>query len=105
MLSVHDRGFEPSDRSVAGHWEGDIIVGPHNRSAIDTLVERQTRYVKLLHLPAHNSTELSTALVKTRNELPPPLRPTVTWDQGTEMARHLDITQGDGHHDLLLRCR
>lgn len=57
MLSVHDRGFEPTDRSVAGHWEGDLIVGPHNRSAIGTLVERQTRYVKLLHLPAHNSTE------------------------------------------------
>ena len=96
MLSVHDRGFEPTDRSVAGHWEGDLIVGPHNRSAIGTLVERQTRYVKLLHLPAHNSTELLTALVRTLNELPPPLRRTVTWDQGTEMARHLDITQATG---------
>jgi IS30 family transposase len=96
MLSVHDRGFEPTDRSVAGHWEGDLIVGPHNRSAIGTLVERQTRYVKLLHLPAHNSTELLTALVKTLNELPPPLRRTVTWDQGTEMARHLDITHATG---------
>lgn len=96
MLSVHDRGFEPTDRSVAGHWEGDLIVGPHNRSAIGTLVERQTRYVKLLHLPAHNSTALLTALVRTLNELPPPLRRTVTWDQGTEMARHLDITQATG---------
>jgi IS30 family transposase len=96
MLSVHDRGFEPTDRSVAGHWEGDLIVGPHNRSAIGTLVERQTRYVKLLHLPAHNSTELLTVLVRMLNELPPPLRRTVTWDQGTEMARHLDITQATG---------
>lgn len=42
MLSVHDRGFEPKDRSIAGHWEGDLIVGPDNRSAIGTLVERQT---------------------------------------------------------------
>ncbi len=96
MLSVHDRGFEPTDRSVAGHWEGDLIVGPHNRSAIGTLVERQTRFVKLLHLPAHNSTELLTALVRTLNELPPTLRRTVTWDQGTEMARHLEITQATG---------
>lgn len=96
MLSVHDRGFEPTDRSVAGHWEGDLIVGPHNRSAIGTLVERQTRFVRLLHLPAHNSTELLHALVKTLNELPPPLRRTVTWDQGTEMARHLEITQATG---------
>ncbi|MEV5070132.1 IS30 family transposase [Microbacterium sp. LMI12-1-1.1] len=96
MLSVHDRGFEPTDRSIAGHWEGDLIVGPHNRSAIGTLVERQTRFVKLLHLPAHNSTELLRALVRTLNELPPPLRRTVTWDQGTEMARHLEITQATG---------
>lgn len=96
MLSVHDRGFEPTDRSVAGHWEGDLIVGPHSRSAIGTLVERQTRFVKLLHLPAHNSTELLHALVRTLNELPPPLRRTVTWDQGTEMARHLEITQATG---------
>lgn len=70
MLSVHDRGFDPTDRSIAGHWEGDLIVGPHNRSAIGTLVERQTRFVKLLHLPAHNSTELLHALVRTLNELP-----------------------------------
>lgn len=96
MLSVHDRGFEPTDRSIAGRWEGDLIVGPHNRSAIGTLVERQTRYVKLLHLPAHNSTELLAALVSTLNELPPALRQTVTWDQGTEMARHLEITQATG---------
>lgn len=73
--------------------EGDLIVGPHNRSAIGTLVERQTRFVKLLRLPAHNSTELLHALVRTLNELPPPLRRTVKWDQGTEMARHLEITQ------------
>ena len=96
MLSVHDRGFEPTDRSIAGHWEGDLIVGPHSRSAIGTLVERQTRFVRLLHLPAHNSTELLHALVRTLNELPPPLRRTVTWDQGTEMARHLEITQATG---------
>ncbi|KJL45889.1 Integrase core domain protein [Microbacterium trichothecenolyticum] len=96
MLSVHDRGFEPTDRSTAGHWEGDLIVGPHSRSAIGTLVERQTRFVKLLHLPAHNSTELLHALVRTLNQLPSPLRRTVTWDQGTEMARHLEITQATG---------
>lgn len=76
MLSVHDRCFEPTDRSESGHWEGDLIVGPHNRSAIGTLVERQTRYVKLLHLPAHNSIELHAALVRTFQELPPHLRHT-----------------------------
>ena len=96
MLSVHERGFEPTDRSEAGHWEGDLIVGPHNRSAIGTLVERQTRYVKLLHLPAHNSSELHAALVLVLGQLPPALRRTLTWDQGTEMAKHLDITTDTG---------
>ncbi|MBB2893590.1 IS30 family transposase [Flexivirga oryzae] len=96
MLSVHERGFDPADRSVAGHWEGDLIVGPHNRSAIGTLVERQTRYVKLLHLNAHNSIELHAAIMKALRELPPTLRRTLTWDQGTEMAKHLDISADTG---------
>lgn len=103
MLAVDDRGFDPTDRSIAGHWEGDLIVGPHNRSAIGTLVERQTRFVKLLHLPAHNSTELLHALVRTLNELPSPLRRTVTWDQGTEMAPAPRDHPGDRNENLLLR--
>ena len=90
-----ERPAAAADRAVPGHWEGDLIIGT-GRSAIGTLVERQTRFVRLLHLPAHNSTELLHALVRTLNELPPPLRRTVTWDQGTEMARHLEITQATG---------
>ena len=73
-----------------------MILGPHNRSAIGTLVERQTRYVKLLHLSAHNSIELHAALVRTLRELPPTLRRTLTWDQGTEMAKHLDAPADTG---------
>ena len=96
MLSVHERGFEPTDRTQAGHWEGDLIVGPHNRSAIGTLVERQTRYVKLVHLRAYNSIEMHAALVRCLNALPPVLRQTLTWDQGTEMAKHLDVTADTG---------
>jgi len=96
MLSVHERGFEPTDRSEAGHWEGDLIVGPHHRSAIGTLVERQTRYVKLLHLPTLNSIAVHDALVGRLSELPPTLRRTLTWDQGTEMAKHLDVTTATG---------
>ncbi|WES65633.1 IS30 family transposase [Microbacter sp. GSS18] len=96
MLSIHERGFDPTDRTTPGHWEGDLIVGPHNRSAIGTLVERRTRFVKLLHLPGHDSTALHRALVTALNELPPPLRRTLTWDQGTEMARHLDVTADTG---------
>ncbi|NYG06907.1 IS30 family transposase [Phycicoccus badiiscoriae] len=96
MLSIHDRDFGPADRSVAGHWEGDLILGPHNRSAIGTLVERQTRYVKLLHLPAHTSAGLHEAVVRSFGHLPPGLRRSITWDQGTEMAKHLDIANDTG---------
>jgi IS30 family transposase len=96
MLSIHDREFEPTDRSVAGSWEGDLIVGPHHRSAIGTLLERQTRYVKLLHLNALTSSELHTVLVRVLGALPEGLRRTLTWDQGTEMAKHLDITADTG---------
>jgi IS30 family transposase len=70
MLSIHDRGFEPTDRSAAGHWEGDLIVGPHHRSAIATLIEPQTRYVKLVHLSAQDSATLRNGLVTTLEELP-----------------------------------
>lgn len=96
MVSVHDRGFDADDRSQAGHWEGDLIVGPNHRSGIGTLVERQTRYVKLLHLTAQDSTTLHAALVATLGVLPASLRRSLTWDQGSEMARHLDVTADTG---------
>jgi IS30 family transposase len=96
MLSIHERGFDLADRSAAGHWEGDLIVGPHHRSAIATLVERQTRFVKLVHLPAQDSATLRTRLVTTMEGLPVGLRQSLTWDQGTEMARHLEITAAIG---------
>jgi hypothetical protein len=55
MLSIHDRPFDPANRSEPGHWEGDVIVGSKHGSAIGTLVERQTRTIRLLHLPVHDS--------------------------------------------------
>lgn len=73
-----------------------MILGPQNRSAIGTLVERQTRYVELLHLPVFNSSEMHAALVRVLREMPPELRRTLTWAQGTEMARHLDVTIDTG---------
>jgi len=96
MLSIHEREFAPSDRSVPGYWEGGLIVGSHNRSVIGTLVERQTRYVKLLHLPSRDSQTLYAALVAGMGHLPAGLRKTLTWDQGTEMASHLDVTRDTG---------
>lgn len=56
MLSIHQRPFAPDDRSETGHWEGDLIVGRAQGSVIGTLVERQTRTIRLLH-PAHRNRE------------------------------------------------
>ncbi len=91
MLSIHERDFDPADRSTPGNWEGDLIIGKGQRSAIGTLVERKSRYVKLLHLGWRDSTNLHHAIVNSMNPLPPHLRLSVTWDQGTEMAQHQEI--------------
>ncbi|WP_431237359.1 IS30 family transposase [Mycolicibacterium aichiense] len=89
MLTIHDRPFPPIDRSQAGHWEGDLIIGDNHLSAIGTLVERQTRTLRLVHLPRADSDSSRAALVVRMQDLPPALLWSITWDQGTEMARHL----------------
>lgn len=93
MLTIHDRPFPPADRSEAGHWEGDLIIGDNHLSAIGTLVERQTRMVRLVHLPRADSDALHGALVARMRDLPAALMRSITWDQGTEMARHLATTE------------
>jgi transposase, IS30 family len=92
MLSIHQRPFAPADRSQPGHWEGDLIVGKNQRSAIGTLVERQTRLIRLMHLPARDADSLRIAIATTVGGLPSNLIRSITWDQGIEMARHTDIT-------------
>lgn len=92
MLSIHQRPFAPEDRSEAGHWEGDLIVGKDAGSAIGTLVERRSRTLRLLHLPQRDGHSLHDALAVRMADLPPSMVRSITWDQGTEMARHLTIT-------------
>lgn len=92
MLSIHERPFPPTDRSEAGHWEGDLIVGRGHQSAIGTLVERQTRLIRLVYLPERDGHAFHQALVARMRDLPAGLIRSITWDQGTEMARHLRIS-------------
>jgi IS30 family transposase len=96
ILTIHQRRFLPEDRSQAGHWEGDLIIGKSQRSAIGTLVERQTRLVRLLHLPLRDGHALHQALMARMRDLPRGLLRSITWDQGTEMARHTTISKSLG---------
>ena len=97
MVSISERPAEVDDRSVPGHWEGDLILGRKNLSAIGTLVERSARYVMLLHLPAkHGAIEVRDAMAASMATLPDLMRRSVTWDQGSEMAQHRAFTISTG---------
>jgi len=106
MINIAERPAEAEDRAVPGHWEGDLIIGRKNLSAIGTLVERTTNYTMLLHLPDGYTPELvRDALAAKIKTLPEMLRVSLTWDQGPEMrdwkqvavAADIDIFFCDPH--------
>lgn len=92
MVMINERPAEVEDRSVPGHWEGDLIMGAGNKSAIGTLVERQNGFTMLLHLPDdHAAPTVRDAIVKKMLTLPESVRASLTWDQGVEMAEHVAV--------------
>jgi IS30 family transposase len=93
MVMISERPAEVEDRAVPGHWEGDLIMGKANRSAVGTLVERSTRFTILLHLgQGKDPASVNAAMQKAIAALPSSLVKSITWDQGREMLRHLDFT-------------
>jgi IS30 family transposase len=99
MTMLDQRPAEALDRSVPGHWEGDLITGAANRSAIRTLVERSSRFTILLHLPdgGHTTEAVREALVQAMGQLPSHLRRSLTWDQGKEPALSMPVFFCDPH--------
>jgi IS30 family transposase len=97
MVMISERSAEAADRAVPGHWEGDLIMGKGGSSAIGTLVERSTRYVMLLRLhKGKSAADVRDAMTATIKTLPESLRRSMTWDQGREMAEHLEFTVDTG---------
>jgi transposase, IS30 family len=95
MLMIAERPQEVDERVVPGHWEGDLIIGKLNASAIGTVVERTTNYTMLLHLPnGHGTEQVTTALITRMRQLPDQLRRSITWDQGKELAWHKKVAIG-----------
>ena len=93
LLSIEERPAEVTDRTVPGHWEGDLLMGRRNASALGTLVERTTRFTVLVPLHAKDATSVRQALARELRTLPQQLRRSLTYDQGQEMTEHRLFTQ------------
>ena len=99
MLSIHVRPPEIEDRQFPGHWEGDLIIGADNASAVGTLVERTSRLVMLVKLAYARPTSAASVLQAFTDKLlsiAQPMRLSMTYDQGREMTRHKELTQRTG---------
>ncbi len=93
MTPLSLRPVEASDRTVPGHWEGDLLKGSANRSAVGTLVERTTRLVLLAHMDGIGSADALAGFSRKLKPIPAPLRKTLTYDRGTEMACHQQLAK------------
>lgn len=96
MVSIHMRPPEIEDRLMPGHWEGDLIKGKGNASAVGTLVERTSGYVMLIKMRDATATSAVEGFSAALNRMPLAIRKSMTYDQGREMARHAEITQKTG---------
>jgi transposase, IS30 family len=97
MKSIHQRPPSVASRQQAGHWEGDLLVGAGQRSAIATLVERKFRLTILVPVPRNHSAQtVGDALIGAFTKVPARLRRTLTWDQGNEMFHHQRIEEHTG---------
>ena len=96
MLSIEERPKEVEDRIIPGHWEGDLIIGKNNRSALGTLVERTSRTTILIPVQNKEAEVVAKAFAREVKKLPKQMKLSMTYDQGREMARHKLFTNITG---------
>ena len=95
-IRIAERPEDVAGRLIPGHWEGDLIKGAANRSAVGTLVERTSRLVLLARMDALDAETTRCAFERSFENVPEPLRKSLTYDRGTEMARHAQLTENTG---------
>jgi IS30 family transposase len=97
LLHNQVSGSRGEPRSEVGHFEGDLIIGEKGRSAILTLIDRASRFNLIGDLPVgHDATSVLACCIELIERVPVEARKTLTWDQGTEMARHDDLASAVG---------
>jgi IS30 family transposase len=94
-VSIRDRPPEVEERTVPGHWEGDLLLGRHY-TQIATLVERTTRFTVLVQLPHRDMHAVTAGLSREMGQLPEHVRRSLTWDRGMELADHRTVTANTG---------
>ena len=93
FISIEERPKEVADRIIPGHWEGDLVMGHHNASALGALVERTTRMTFLVHLKDKDAYSVRMAFARKFKHLPDGLKKSLTYDNGQEMADHKLFTK------------
>lgn len=96
MVSIHDRPPEIEERLIPGHWEGDLIKGAYNRSAVGTLVERTTLFTVLSKMEDASAESAVKGFRRVLNRIEAQKRLSLTYDQGREMAEHRRLTEATG---------